>query len=71
MRKVKKDLLIEEINRTAPKGHEVTKLHTSSHSDKVIRVECDCGNQHPTYFLLTNEEWKVVWKTNLEIKWGM
>lgn len=68
MQKVKKDLLIQKINEEAPKEHEVTKLHTSSHSDKVTRIECLCGNQHPAYFSLKDEKWKVVWERNLEIK---
>ena len=66
MKKVDKDFLTQALNKSAPKGHQVTKLYTSSHSDKVTRVACSCGNQHPN---LDNS--KVGWGVNLEIKWGM
>ncbi len=47
MKKTDKDLLIQEINKNAEKGHKVTKLYTTSHSTVVSRVECGCGNYHP------------------------
>ncbi len=63
MRKADKDLLIKKINEKKEKGHEVIKLHTRSHGDTVIRVECSCGQQHPIH---RNSE--VNWEVNLEVK---
>jgi hypothetical protein len=63
MRKADKDLLIATINKKKEKGHEVIKLHTRSHGDTVIRVECNCGEQHP---IRRNSE--VYWEVNLEVK---
>ncbi len=46
MNKTNHLILTQKFNETAPKGHEVVKIYTHSHSDRVMSVDCSCGKRH-------------------------
>ena len=59
MKKLEHARIKAELNKNAPTGHELNKLHTQSHSSQITSAECGCGARHS---VINNS--KVKWMTN-------